>query len=317
MKKIILMTVCMSAMMLTAYSQDVAKVVAAKDTSYWKKSSSFALNYNSGSFSQNWAGGGVNSVAFGVILNSKGDYEKGPITWTNDFQFQYGTLWNKTIGDWRKSNDRLFFDSKVGRKINSKWNFFASINFQSQIASGYKFGKADQKLANGQTVQVETVNLVSNLFAPAYITEAAGFEYKPNKFFSLQLAPIAIRQTIVADKNLYLSFPANYGLKPGNTFKNDLGVIQIVANYDRDIMKDVNFKARYQFFTAYPSAATKEVDPKAQLFGSSVNRLDAQLTAKVAKYFNVSLGLIGLYDQTQSTDFQIAQSIGVGFLYKW
>ena len=317
MKKSILTMLCFVAIVFNATAQDATLTAAKKDTSYWKKASVFSLNYNSGSFSQNWSGGGVNSVAFGVIFNSKGSYEKEKVTWVNDFQFQYGTVWNKTIGDWRKSIDRLFFDSKYGYKINDKWNYFASVNFQSQIAAGYKFDKADQKLSTGQTVQVETVNLVSNLFAPAYITEAVGFEYRPNKFFSMQFAPLAMRQTIVADKNLYTTFPKNYGLKPGNTFKNDIGVLQIVANYDKDIMKDVNLKCRYQFFTAYPTAATKEVDPNAKLFGSSLNRLDAQLTAKFAKYFNVNVGLIGLYDQTQSFDVQIAQTIGLGFQYKW
>ena len=317
MKKNILTVLCIAVIVLNVTAQNAALTAVKKDTSYWKKASVFSLNYNSGSFSQNWAGGGVNSVAFGVILNSKGSYEREKVTWVNDFQFQYGTLWNKAIGDWRKSIDRLFFDSKYGYKINDKWNYFASVNFQSQIAVGYKFDKADQKLATGQTVQMETVQLVSNLFAPAYITEAVGFEYRPNKFLSLQFAPLAMRQTIVADKNLYKSFAPNYGLADGKTFKNDIGVVQIVANYDKDIMKDVNLKCRYQFFTAYPTADTKAKDPEAKLFGSSVNRLDAQLTAKFAKYFNVNVGLIGLYDQTQSFDVQIAQTIGFGFQYTW
>ncbi len=312
MKKIILTTLCFAALVFNSLAQDAA-VVAKKDTNYWKKASQFALNYNSGSFSNNWAGGGVNSVAFGVIFNTKGDYEKEKTTWTNDFQFQYGTLWNKAQGDWRKSIDRLFFDSKYGYKIAPKWNIFANLNFLSQIATGYKFDKADVKLANGQTIQADTKQQVSDLFTPAYITEAAGVEYKPNKFFSLQLAPLAIRQTIVGSSNVdKVAIPLNYGAykdengqRTYTNFKNNFGLIQVIANYDKDIMKDVNLKWRYQFFVPYTDLST------------SVNRLDAQLTAKVAKYFNVNLGLIGLYDQTQSFQLQVANTMGVGFLYKW
>lgn len=270
---------------------------AQKDTSYWKKASQFALNFNQGSFS-NFAAGGVNSVALGVIFNKKAEYKKEKNTWTNDFQFQFGTLWTNAQNDWRKNVDRLFFDSKYARAINSKWNFYGNLNLLSQIAVGYKFDKT----ADGR----EIVTKVSNLFAPAYVTQAIGLEYKPVPYFSLQFSPLSMRQTIVADSKLIQSVPTNYGVGAGETIKNEAGLFQLVADYNRDVAKDVNLKWRYQAFAPYGPS-----------FGSVDNRVDAQLTAKFAKYFNFNFALTALYFQSQSTKVQLAQTMGVGFLYAW
>ena len=267
---------------------------AKKDTSYWKNTSQFAFNFNQGAFSSNWVGGGVNSVALGTIFNKKAEYKKEKNTWTNDFQFQFGTLWNKVQDDWRKNADRLFFDSKYAYAIAPKWNLYANLNLLSQIAVGYQF---DRTLDGG-----ERATKITNLFAPAFLTQAVGIEYKPAPYFSLQVSPLSMRQTIVADKALRNSkiFPQN------STLNNEFGLLQVVADYNKDVAKDVNVKWRYQGFMPYGSN-----------FGSVDSRVDAQLTAKFAKYFNFNLGLMGMYFQSQSTKIQIAQTMGVGFLYAW
>ena len=81
--------------------------------------------------------------------------------------------------------------------------------------------------------------------------------------------------------------------------------MQLVMNYNKDLVKDVNLKWRYQAFASAKDLAAID------------NRLDAQLTAKFAKYFNVNIGLIAIYDQDQIAKMQLAQSINFGFLYSW
>lgn len=247
------------------------------------------------------AGGGVNNIALGIYLNSKGEYTKGRDSWVNDFQFQLGAIQNK--GDaFRKSIDRLFFDSKYGRKLgeNSQWYFFTTLNFLSQIANGRDFGDGRRPF-------------ISSFFTPLYLTEAIGIEWKPNKFFSMQFAPGAVRQTILGNKNLYKEIDrlspeykfSNYGVERGKAIRNEVAIMQLVMNYNKDIVKDVNFKWRYQAFAGTNDLAAID------------NRIDAQLTAKFAKYFNVNLGLIAIYDQDQIAKMQLAQSINFGFLYNW
>lgn len=296
MKKVSTLVLMMALTTLGTWAQE-----AVKDTSYWKKKSQFGVNLSQGTFSNSWQGGGINNIALGIYLNSKGEYTKGPKNWVNDFQFQLGAIQNR--GDaFRKSIDRLFFDSKYGYKLgtNSQWLFFANVNFLSQVANGRDFTNDRRPF-------------ISGFFTPAYITEAIGLEWKPNKFFNMQFAPGAIRQTILGNKDLYLDIDrlspeykfANYGVERGKAIRNEVAIMQLVMNYNKDLVKDVNLKWRYQAFASAKDLAAID------------NRLDAQLTAKFAKYFNVNIGLIAIYDQDQIAKMQLAQSINFGFLYSW
>jgi len=43
---------------------------------YWKTRTSVGININQSSFSDNWKGGGVNSLAIGGLVNYKAEYSK-------------------------------------------------------------------------------------------------------------------------------------------------------------------------------------------------------------------------------------------------
>ncbi len=267
--------------------------VAEVDTS-WKKKIEFGANLNQGSFSDNWTGGAVSSVAFGVFTNALITYEKDKNSWRNDFQAQYGIVRNKGQES-RKSVDRLFFDTKYGRELTPHWSFIINANLLTQFTAGYEYNK----LTSGELER----SRVSGLFSPAYVTEALGIEYKPVEYFFITFSPGAVRQTIVTDLNLYRSFPKNYGVPIGKRVRNELALLQLVANFNKDIAKNVNLKFRYLMFANY------------QNLSSIDNRLDAMLTAKINKYWNVNLGVIMVYDDDQSTQIQLAQSLSIGFLY--
>lgn len=269
---------------------------AKKDTSYWKKNTQLGANFNQGSFS-NWQAGGVNSIALGLLFNAKGEYAKDKTGWVNDLQLQYGFVKNQGQS-FRKSVDRIFFDSKVSHKLSAKWSLFGNLNFQSQFTQGFKYGT--------DNAGKETKIKISNLFAPAFITESIGLEYKPVSYFTVQFAPGAVRQTIVADDKVRATpTTAAYGVEPGKKLRNEIALIQIVATFDKDIAKNVNFKARYQLYANYKD------------LGAIDNLLEAKLAAKVNEFMNVTLGVILLYDQDQSYQMQYAQSFALGFLYKF
>lgn len=267
--------------------------VAEVDTS-WKKKIEFGANLNQGSFSSNWTGGAVSSVAFGVFTNALITYEKDKNSWRNDFQAQYGIVRNKGQES-RKSVDRLFFDTKYGRQLSPHWSFIINGNLLTQFTAGYEYDKSP----SGELAR----NRVSGLFSPAYVTEALGIEYKPVEYFFITFSPGAIRQTIVTDLNLYKTFPKNYGVSIGKRVRNELALLQLVVNFNKDIAKNVNLKFRYLMFANYQNL--RSID----------NRLDAMLTAKINKYWNVNLGAIMIYDDDQSTQIQLAQSLSIGFLY--
>jgi hypothetical protein len=122
----------------------------------WKKIE-FGANLNQGSFSSNWTGGGVNSIALGLFLNALSETKKGKNSWRNDFQGQYGIVRNKGQQS-RKNVDRIFFDTKYNRELSPKWSLFANVNFLSQFGAGYEYDKdsADVK------------RKVSGILSPAY-----------------------------------------------------------------------------------------------------------------------------------------------------
>lgn len=276
------------------FSSNLYAQEAKKDTSYWKKSSQFGANFSNAQFS-NFTAGGQNATGFNVFFNTKGDYARDKITWSNDLQLQYGILDNGS--GVRKSIDRLFFDTKVGRKLSKVWSLVGGVNFQTQFTAGYNYGETSAKDVK-----------ISNLFAPAFITEYIGLEWKPKTFFSIVFSPAALRQTIVSDKDVFqknkdgILQPA-YGVPVGDSFKNDFAIMQIVAAFDKDVAKNVNLKLRYQFF----------MDTKKP--GNTDNRLDAKLAAKINKYFSATFDIILLYDDDQSFQIQQARNLGLGFLY--
>lgn len=285
-------------------SINAGRLKTANDTTI--KKTEFGANLTQGSFSDNWTGGGVNSIALGLFFNLLREQKKGRHSFRNDFQSQYGVLKNKGQQS-RKNVDRLFFDSKYNYELNSKWSLFANVNLLSQFAPGYDY------LTDSTDASRTIKKKVSGFFAPAYVTEAIGIEYKPVPYFFIDFAPAALKQTIVADKDLHLTMPGNYGVPINKTVRNEVGIIQLVANFDKDIAKDLNLKFRYLNFTSYSDNPRTDKENDKQFFFD--HRLDAQITAKIAKYFNVNLAAIVIYDKDQASKVQFAQGLSVGFLY--
>jgi hypothetical protein len=273
---------------------DSIKVVPI-DTVYWKRSAQAGINLNQGSFSSNWKGGGVNSIALGAFFNAKSDYMKRRFNWTSEVQLQYGIVKNQGQ-DSRKNVDRIFLDTKVGHRLSSVWLAFGNLNFLSQFATGYRY----EPLPGGGERNV----LISNFFAPAYLTESMGLEYKPTTYFNLQFGLGTIRQTFVTDDAITIGEPLRYGVAPGKNVRNEFA-FQLIANFDRNLMENLNLKARYQLFANY--ATLNAID----------HRLDIALTAKVNKYVNVNLTGIVLYDKDQDDAIQYSQGLAIGFLYSF
>lgn len=284
-----------------ACSSVYAQSVAPRDTSYWKKNFEFGLGISQASFSENWKAGGVNSLAINSLFSGKIEYNRGKISFVNDLQLQYGRLYNQNepayLPDYRKTQDRIFADSKFGYAIAPKLNMFASLNFQGQFDKGFKYIKD----ASGTR---DSAVLTSRFFAPAFITESMGIEYKPATYFWMRAGIGTLRQTIVSDRSLYLTEPSNYGVKPGKTVRNELAFMYM-ASFDKDIAKNMNLKARYQAFANYEDL--EAID----------SRLDIILTAKVNKFFNVTITGVALYDQDQDLKVQYSQGMSLGFLYKF
>lgn len=261
---------------------------------YWRNWVSFGVNFNQASFSNNWSNGGVNSLALGTQFGYKTDYTKGDKNFVSEIILQFGKQKNKDQLE-RKTADRIFWDNKVGLKLSRSWNFFASLNFESQFEKGYSFSK------NTDGNEVRT--LLSRFMAPGYLTESVGFEYKPVKYFFLRIGTGTARQTFVLDTALYRTNPKNFGVEPGKSFRNELA-FQLVSSIDKDIAKNLNLKSRYVMFANYEKL--QSID----------HRLDLTLTARVNKLINVAISGVALYDDDTANRIQASQTMSLGLVYK-
>lgn len=260
----------------------------------WKKGGLFTLNVAQGSLS-NWQGGGdKNSFSAIGFLNLFAVLKEGRNLWNNTVDIGYGYINTTSLGS-RKSDDRIDLLSKYGYQVSNKWYVGALFNFRSQFASGYTY----EKDLNGAEVR----SLTSKFLAPAYILLSLGFDYKPNRTFSLFLSPLTERWVIVNDD--FLSSLGAYGVEPGKKSKNEIGAF-LSAELNNNLMTNVTFKSRFDAFSNY-----KNRPGNIDIFWTNI------VAMKVNKYLSANIALDFLYDDDAIARLQLRQLLGVGFSAKF
>ena len=275
-----------------------AQIIRIDSLSPWKKAFKVGLNFNQASFSSNWKGGGVNSIGFNTLMNFKANYKRGRNSWNNELDFLYGSVRTQGLG-YRKTNDRIFIDSKHGYALTPKWDFATSLTLLTQFAKGYNY--------ETDPLGVETETLISDFFAPGFITLALGFEYHPVDYFKVRISPLAPRVTIVNDVERFVTVdnPTPYGVIPPDQARFEWLGAQILAEFNKDLMKNLNLKFRYMLYANYQEFTGERID----------HRFDVSLTAKVNEFINVNVNGILLYDYDQDLGLQASEALSLGFLY--
>lgn len=288
---LLLLTLTASAQLVTP---DSTKPVAPA----WRKWGKAGLGINESLISDNWRGGGVNTIGFNALFNVKANRRVGPHSFDNQADFLFAFSQTQGLG-YRKTQDRLYLDTKYGRALSKKWDMFLSLNLLTQFANGYDYDK--------DSAGVEQARFVSDFFAPAFITAAYGFEYHTPYSLKLRLAPFAPRLTVVNRANRFVQALGDtpYGVDPGHSTRFEMLAAQVLAEVDKNVSPSVNVKARYVLFANYEELRLETID----------HRLDVSLTAKVGKYVNVALNGIALYDHDQSSGVEYSQGLTIGVAY--
>lgn len=132
----------------------------------------------------------------------------------------------------------------------------------------------------------------------------------PTNYFKVRLSPFSPRITVVQDNNGRfdaVSTTLPYGVAVGENTRTEWLAFQLIADFNKDMAKNMNLKWRYMAFANYETLEAKTID----------HRLDLNLAAKVNRFVNVNLGLIGLYDFDQDSGVQLSQIFNIGFLYSF
>lgn len=295
-----------------------------KDTS-WKVSGFFGVNASNTQLN-NWQGGGLNTTALNTILNLQAVYKKGKQEWLNKLDAQYGfaKLGAGSSVPFRKNIDQLFALSKYNVNAFSKyWYYAAQGDYRTQFAPGYNYA-GDSIIGRA----------VSDFNSPGYLQLALGLDYKPTDYFSLTLAPLAGKITMV--NRQYLADEGAYGVDkavtdddgtittPGKKIRFEFGG-RVILKFKKDIAKNVNFDSYLDLFSNYMN------NP-----GNIDVVFNNLLTVKISKYFSANVicqmlydddiiikrdwnndGIIGGKEDFEGPRLQVLTTMALGFGYKF
>ena len=212
----------------------------------WDKGGVFATNLTQTSLS-NWSAGGQSSFAITGNISLHAIETTGGGLWENNLSIAYGVLKQGDTKAWWKTDDKLDFTSKYGKKAFGNWYYAELVNFKSQFTPGYTYPNDSLK--------------ISDILSPGYLIVALGLENKPSKEFGVFLAPITLKMTMVQDQNLadagafgvekaVYNDTTGVKISDGKNLRSELGGY-IRLFYLKDIMENVALETKLDLFSNF------------------------------------------------------------------
>ncbi len=198
----------------------------------WTKGTQVQIGFSQMSLT-NWAAGGFSSVALNAYVNKFNHWEIDKMFWENRLQLAWGFI--NSFGDkFKKSDDKIIFDSKFGYKSFKKVFISAAFNFRSQFSNSFNYPASGSKV------------LVSGPFSPAYLSFGIGLDYKPAKPVSINFSPLTSNLVIVSQESLRVK----YGNRIDQPAKLELGA-QLKIDYKQQLTKDLAIASNLVFFSDF------------------------------------------------------------------
>ena len=254
-------------------------------TKHWTRKGVFTFLANQSSFS-NWQAGGQNNFAGNVGINYDFNYKNGDWNWDNKIIAAYGLTKIKGA-DTQKTDDRLEFNSLLGKKASGYWFYSAFFNFKTQMDTGLDPAT--------QTVRI------SHFFSPAFFQFGPGMLWKKSDNLKVNIAPATSKLIVVHDH--FTEFGSSFGVEQGETTRYELGAA-INGYYKFNIMENVSVENILNLYSNYLEEA-KNVDIDYQL----------NIVMKINKYLSTNFAFQTIYDDNAFRGFQTKQIIGLGVNY--
>jgi hypothetical protein len=281
---------------LSGKAQDsvfVATSPAVKDTvSPWTKKGNASLLFNQSTFS-NWVAGGENNVSGNLGLNYDFNYAKGDWSWDNKLIASYGIVKTKTSAFAKKTDDRIYFNSMLGKKATERWYYSAFVNFRTQFTKGYLYTR------DGAGEHREEF---TNFLSPAYLYTGVGMLYKRDENLKINLSPLTSKFTFV-DRSFTVPNEGYFGVKEGDAMRYELG-FNASMYYKLDVIANVQFENILNLYSNYLEE-TKNVDLDYQL----------NIVMRINRYLTTNLMFQIIYDDNAYRGFQVRQVFGVAANY--
>jgi hypothetical protein len=265
--------------------------------SNWKNEGKIGLNFSQSHLS-NWAAGGQSALNSLGIFGYKANYSKDKHQWDNTIDLALGY---SIIGDAKsiKTDDRIELSSQFGVKATEKLFYSLGFSFKSQFADGFDY-------------KTDSTTPISGFMAPGYFTLGLGMDWKPNEKFSISLAPLTARVTVVTIAEL--ADAGAFGVEPGESARFELGT-KMVAKLSQEIAKNVSLGTKLELFSDYlKNPQSIDVD------------WQANITMKVNSWLNANIAAHLIYDEDimitdkdgktgPRTQFKEVLSIGLSYAF--
>jgi hypothetical protein len=230
--------------LLIPFMSDAQPDTSSDTTRNWKTGGVISLNISQVALS-NWVAGGQNSMAANSLFNYFFNYKRDNKAWDNTIDLGYGIIKQNHI-QWIKSDDHIDISSKYGQYAFKEWYYSALINFKTQFSAGYNYPNDSVK--------------ISDFLAPGYGLLALGLDYKPNDNFTMLIAPVTAKFTIVkeralADAGAFGVDPAEFDdagnlARKGDNLRKEIGGYVKIA-FKQKLMQNVTFQTKADFFSNY------------------------------------------------------------------
>lgn len=253
----------------------------------------------------NWNGGGQSALSANGLGAYNAKYVHGDETWENTLNVSFGIQNNEENGT-RKTDDRIEFVSKYGRKAFKKWDYTSLLNFRSQFQPGYNYPADAEKIK------------ISDWMAPGYLNLSIGLENQPYEWLTIYISPVSAKTTFVLDPGL--SAKGAFGVDTNETMRVEIGGLFKLA-VDASIAENVQYTSTLELFSNYVENP-ENID---------VN-WDNLFAFKINEYLSASFSLTVIYDDDiklpidtnddGETDYsaprtQLRQVLSLGVQYKF
>ena len=263
----------------------------------WKMNGKAVFLLNQSSFS-NWTSGGQSSVSGTIKGNYNLNYYDNGWAWDTKINIAFGL--NKISGSdfLKKTDDRIEINSVVGKKFNNdligKWSYSSFINFQTQLAKGYRFSKD----SNGNSIRTEK----SRFFSPATTQLGIGLYWKKDENLWVNVAPMTGKLILV---NRFFTENLNenqsyFGVKKNGNSRFELGA-SVRSFYKTEIYENVTLENRLSLYSDYLDKP-KNID-----FDYTLN-----ISMQVNKFISTNLIFQFVYDDNEIQRLQIREVLGIG-----
>lgn len=311
---------------------------------YWTKNLKTDLKFSQQNFT-NWATGGINNVTLASYIVANANYAKGKRFWNNNIQLDYGFIYqdsDKSAPPFiQKSTDRMYLESKYGKKISDKLNLSAKFDLLSQFTDTYTYAVPRNYSGDSPSKQdwLDSRSLKSGLFSPAYVHVGIGIDWIPNtanRWLTVNFQPLTGGFTIVRDRSLR----RGYGMHRKKAFKDETLYPYADPSTDGRYFRPARFELGAQLTADLAAKINDNLSYTSQLILFS-NYLDKPQNVRVnwvnrinwalSKHFSLSLTTFTVYDDKvmirQDSDIekypngrqrvQFQELFGLGFTYSF